>query len=145
MTLNDFPNTKALLELYGASVVSEMESILISGGKYATENLINSLQYTVSVNNTNYEISFDMAPYGVFVDKGRKPGKFPPISNISKWARVKGIPQTAVFPIARKIAKEGIKPFPFIEQSQDKFTNMLIQGISDAMAKDIAIRIQSIH
>ncbi len=42
--------------------------------------------------------------------KGRKPGTYPPIKEIAKWCRLKGIDDSAKWPIARSIFKFGIAP-----------------------------------
>lgn len=36
------------------------------------------------------------------------------VDNIAVWARQKGIEEDAVYPIALKIAREGVKPRPFL-------------------------------
>ena len=78
-----------------------------------------------------------MADYGTFVDQGRKPGKQPPISKIRQWLSIKGIPQKAAFPIAKKIGRYGIKPTPFfsitiqkhVKELEDKIAKLAIEGI----------------
>lgn len=55
--------------------------------------------------------------YGLFVERGRRPGKFPPISAIQGWARRHGIPP---FLVARAIARRGTRPQPFVQPSLDK-------------------------
>lgn len=42
-----------------------------------------------------------------FADGGREPGKAPPLDAIRAWAKRRGLPESAVFPISRKIAQEG--------------------------------------
>jgi hypothetical protein len=56
------------------------------------------------------------ADYIYYLDQGRRPGKFPPISNIRSWIRSKlNIPieeeSAAIFLIGRKISKEGTEIF----------------------------------
>jgi HK97 gp10 family phage protein len=53
--------------------------------------------------------------YGGAVEFGRRPGKFPPISALERWAALKlGTPGLG-FVIARKIAREGTKAQPYME------------------------------
>ena len=52
------------------------------------------------------------------MEEGRRPGKFPPLSAISAWATRKGIPQGAVYVIARAIARRGIKGRFFMRQGK---------------------------
>ena len=52
------------------------------------------------------------ADHALYVEKGRRPGKRPPMSAIQRWMAAKGIPSRAAFPIARAIGKRGIKGRP---------------------------------
>lgn len=54
--------------------------------------------------------------YGIIVERGRRPGKFPPISAIQGWARRHGVPP---FLVARAIARRGTRPQPFVQPSLD--------------------------
>jgi hypothetical protein len=51
--------------------------------------------------------------YAVYVNDGTKP-HFPPISALKDWSRRHGIP---AFLVARKIARMGTKPNPFINRA----------------------------
>lgn len=42
-----------------------------------------------------------------FMERGRKPGGFPPLKGIQDWCIAKGIPVEAAYPIALTIAKKG--------------------------------------
>jgi len=52
------------------------------------------------------------------VVKGRGAGKrFPPIDVIKDWVVRHGMPESAAYPVARKIAVKGITPKPFLRQA----------------------------
>lgn len=53
--------------------------------------------------------------YGAFVDLGTDP-HFPPVEPLERWARRKGMREGAGFAIARKIAREGTPPQPFMRR-----------------------------
>lgn len=53
--------------------------------------------------------------YAAYVQFGRRPGKMPPEKPIADWVRMHNIAPDAVFPIRKKIAREGTKPKPFTE------------------------------
>lgn len=55
--------------------------------------------------------------YGIVVERGRRPGKYPPIAAIQGWARRHGIPP---FLVARKIARRGTRPQPFVQPSLER-------------------------
>ena len=57
--------------------------------------------------------------YARWVHEGRKPGKMPPMSAISLWARRKRI-DVPPFVIARSIARKGTKANPFLKRAMEK-------------------------
>lgn len=133
----EFTNILTVLNNYGKSTVDSMRSILISAGKDATGNLVNNISFIITYNQEDISIEFSMPEYGVFVDKGRRPGKQPPISAILPWLKIKGIPESAAFPIARNIGRFGIQPTPFFETSIEKNKESLIRDLETAIAQDI--------
>lgn len=140
MTLQDFPLTIDFLNSYGEFIVEQMKSKLLQAGKDATGKLINSIRYQISFQGGFPVISFSMADYGIFVEEGRKAGgKQPPISAITPWLSIKGIPREAAFPIARKIAKEGIPPTPFFNSTFQQYKSQFTQGYEQALETDISI------
>ncbi len=95
------------LDKIGKEIVSEMKNRLRSDGSVASGHLEKSIKYSVTDTKDSVELDFTMAEYGEYVDQGRRPGKQPPISKIKQWCRIKGIPETAAYPIARKIGRFG--------------------------------------
>lgn len=67
--------------------------------------------------------------HGPPTEFGRRPGVMPPVEPIRRWAKRKGIDEDAAFPIARKIAREGTPPAPFLfppfEEERPKFVRRL--------------------
>jgi hypothetical protein len=109
-----FDRLEKLLNDYGKQVTNEMKNRLIGYDKVASGNLLKSIGYQLEETSPGIlELTFFMADYGVYVDKGRKPGKMPPLSPIKKWLRIKGLPEKAAFPIAKNIGRFGIKPTNF--------------------------------
>src|SRR5262245_5044325 len=51
--------------------------------------------------------------YAPYVELGTRP-HWPPLDAIREWCRVRGIPETAAFPIARAIARRGLPERPFL-------------------------------
>lgn len=52
----------------------------------------------------------------IYLEKGRKPGKMPPVKAIEPWARRHGINP---YMLARSIGRKGTKPHPFVAPSLD--------------------------
>lgn len=90
---------------------------------------------------------FTPSPYGLPVERGRKPGKFPPIAPIELWVRRKlqvsdSEARSVAFLVARKIARRGTKgAFMFqegLEASRGKVNKTFDQAgtrIVDRMAR----------
>lgn len=57
------------------------------------------------------------------------------LENIRQWCRHKGIDEAAAFPIARKIAKEGIKAQPYLFPAFEKERAMLLPKL-DKLLRD---------
>lgn len=132
---------------WAQQVVNLAKQNLIRGKKIAAGTLYNSVSY--EVNQSTGEIEFYYADEGKFVESGRKPGKFPPPQAISKWAKIKGIPQfrdkkgryisndSRTFLLSRAIANKGIRPFPFFTDALDQATQQLYNDLEDALVEDL--------
>lgn len=99
------------LEEIGKEITDQMKAIVQKGmygrPSVASGNLLNSITYDVYVESGVWNLVIEYADYGKYVDRGRNPGRFPPRKDIERWASLKGIPQTAVYPIMVKIARGG--------------------------------------
>lgn len=144
-----FVRVRELMNKYGTEVVAEMITRLNGYGKKASGNLIKSLKYTIEQNGDIIELDIEGAPYWQYVDKGRRPGKFAPVSALQKWARLKGIPQSAVYAINLKIFRKGIAPTNFasttLSRRKSKFEEMIalayredMQIYLDQLAREIS-------
>jgi hypothetical protein len=83
-----------------------------------------------------YLLTLSYPFYGKFVDEGRRPGKMPPVKDIMEWTRLKGIPESAAYPIARKIGEKGTKGINFTEPFYDDI-KVVADIMGDAYAKYI--------
>lgn len=137
MEEKDLIETRKVLEEMGNETLSSMRDILFTKDKNASGELINSLKYTIDYNNQSLDIEFEMADYGIFVDKGRRPGKMPPIDKIKPWMQLRGIPEKWAFPIARKIGKLGIPATPFFSSTIEEKQTLYINKLADAFATDL--------
>ncbi len=111
------------LNLLGKEFVEVLAELLVNNGKRATGNLIKSLDERIQPAAQSILIGIEAEDYLENVDQGRRPGSFPPIRDIAKWARIKGISKDAVFPIAQSIFKFGIKPTNVINQTINQILN----------------------
>jgi predicted phosphatase len=133
--MNELLNIKNQRE-FGQDYVKILTKLLIAAGKKSSSSLINSLSYNLQSTATEIQIILEAEDYFKYVDEGRRPGKYPPISAISKWASIKGIPQGAVFPIAKKIFKFGIKPTHIGDKMIKEIENS-VGKIEDDVAENV--------
>jgi HK97 gp10 family phage protein len=57
------------------------------------------------------------------------------LENIADWAKKKGIPEGAVFPIAMKIARFGVKPQPYLFPAFEKERPILINKLMEILGE----------
>lgn len=159
---NDFPNTLRFVTTYANQVEQEIESRLTSNGKIASGELYDSIGYTIKQDGSKIKLTFSMADYGKFVDKGvngyaqsrgsiysfkekngqGSGGKSEFISRLQKWCAIKGLPKGAAYPIRRNIWKYGIASTQFFTLPTTRRKKQLEQGIKKSMALDIELAIQ---
>lgn len=125
------------VENFAKQYVDVLKDNLIKKGKLASGNLVRSLDYRVSQVMNGPFIEIISNEYLQWVDKGRRPGKYPPIKAISNWARIKGIDQKAVFPIARKIFKFGIKPTNVIQATDRQMARQVDSSLGKSIAENM--------
>jgi len=113
------------LKIFGQTYVAELGDQLRKLDKKASGKLLSSLETRVIKTGfgTDYTIEILAEDYLKYVDDGRKPNlKPPPIAEITRWTRLKGIPQRLAFPIAKSIGKIGIEPTNVIAKTLAKVT-----------------------
>lgn len=77
--------------------------------------------------------------YAIYVEKGRRPGRYPPIDAVAGWARRHGVHP---FLVARAIARRGVKPRPFVEPALTKHKSAIVR-MFDKIGVKIATSIAS--
>lgn len=124
---------------FGDNIVKQLTEELIKAGKDKGA-LIKSLKVELQPTAKSIKIIIDSEDYLEYVDKGRKPGKYPNFTSLKKWIKLKGIPKKALFPIAKSIYKHGIKPTNVIDKTFKKFDKILddyIEEIAEVFINDI--------
>lgn len=151
-----FENLINVLNEYGQELVNLYKQKLTENNVNASYALYNSVKYQVSdLNKNKFEITLSLADYWKYVENGRKAGKFPPISKIENWIKIKPvipysnndkkIPTQKKIPkqggglaywISRKIAIQGIQPRPFLKNSVEEINRIYFDKIEEALTKD---------
>lgn len=145
---NNFKNTRAYIVKYGNEVENEIETRLTNNGKIASGDLYDSIRYEIKEDSKKFVITFKMADYGKYVDKGTKPskyanstgkgtGKSPFIKSLMKWCEIKGLPKQAAFPIRRKIWETGQPATNFFTIPTTRRAKQFEKGVEKAMALDV--------
>lgn len=157
-----------LLKLFGADFVDAIGKSL-DRKKDATHKLRESIRFTTKIFSEHYTFELKMEDYYEWVDKGRKPGKFPPYNSILRWINDKKLrpregqkdifkrkglkvlsvdvqaAKTLAYLIGRKIKRFGIKPTNFYSKVEnDGRLDKLRKNLSMALKKDVLVQIQEI-
>lgn len=120
------------------------------GPKIATSDLYNYITPKIEFDEQGFPESFNiiMEDYWVFVDEGRKPGKFPPVNAIRNWildkpinfAPINGrIPtlKQQTYLIGRSIAKKGTAGTDFTSLALDDTLDQSLEMFGDEFAQQI--------
>lgn len=161
------PNVGQLLEKYGEALVGALEKALPPQAD-ASGELRDSIHFQIKRFGINYKFELLLADYYQWVDKGRKPGKQPPISSILKWVKdkrlviYKGKLQTKrkgklkkisddaklsnriAFAIARNIGKRGTKATNFYTPTVEKWLKDLKAELPKALKRDVIIELKTL-
>ena len=132
------------LEKIGVEAIGYLTQLLTEKNKYASGNLIASLDYDIIKEMDSLMLKILASPYFKNVDEGRRPGaKPPPTKAIQSWIKQKGIvfkglsdSQTA-FVIARSIGMKGIKPLNAKQKLIDNLINKKTELLKKAATEDI--------
>lgn len=133
---------------------AQLQVFLRNNDKMASGTLYNSLKTTVEIEGSVFTVLLHSAEYLKYVDEGRLPGKFPPISKIREWIQIKPVmpypdkngrlpdENSLAFLIARGIAKNGIEPTHIIDKTVASYQlenkmMMAIYGEIDKLVDDL--------
>jgi hypothetical protein len=157
-------NVRKVLEAYGEKIVAALKKAL-PRDRDASGNLRDSISFTVKPDGLSYKFQLNIADYYKWVDKGRRPGKMPPVSEIIKWtASRQGIFQrgrlvqkkgrlkqvssqlklstNAAWAIARSIQKHGTRGTHFYRNTVPPLMDELASALAKAIQQDVLVELQ---
>lgn len=102
---------KTILSEIGENIIKTIQSNVSP-----SSNIYNGLSYNIIEGDGVTSLEVLTPDYYVYIDKGRRRGKFPPRAAIEDWVKRKGIPVQAIYPIQRKIGTQGIPAKNISEQ-----------------------------
>jgi len=141
--MNDFIIPPELFKALGDEIKKNIIQEMRRTKSIATGNLLNSIQFNVKKTPEGALVSIESNEYIVYVDKGRKPGKYAPTKALEAWVRQKGIAtdqkkvKAIAFAINNKIKREGIKPRPILERAYSNGLPMYDKIIDDVLNNDL--------
>lgn len=148
----EFQNLRAALELFAEEFINTYQDELLDADANATGDLFNTITSNIVINDSEFVVSLNIQEYWKYIEYGRKPGKWPPVSAIRKWIEVKPVIPRAyngkvptldqlAFMIGRKIYRDGIAPRPLLQNTKDKVIPKYEEIIKDALEEDITMHI----
>lgn len=148
----EFQNLRAALELFAEEFINTYQDELLDADANATGDLFNTITSNIVINDSEFVVSLNIQEYWKYIEYGRKPGKWPPVSAIRKWIEVKPVIPRAyngkvptldqlAFMIGRKIYRDGIAHRPLLQNTKDKVIPKYEEIIKDALEEDITMHI----
>lgn len=88
------------------------------GVKRDTGRLQNSITHDISGTGANLRgVVGPSVRYGLYVERGRRPGRPPPVAALAGWARRHGVNP---YVVARAIGRRGIRAAPFLMPAYER-------------------------
>jgi len=114
----------------------------------ATGSLSKSLSANIQTINGEQQLVLSMDKQGIWVDEGRRPGRWPPVQPIDRWTIVKGLaPRTEtgrfmerkslVFLIRRSIGELGYKGSNFLVDGTLNYIDKLSDGLTQVFVQKL--------
>lgn len=139
-----------VLNEFADAFIQNARNNLDANQSNASYNLYNSFEKVIEVGEDYFKVSISLADYWQYLEKGRGPGKFPPVDKIKEWIEVKPVNPTPLsngktpsveqlsFLISRKIANEGTEGKPFFEPAKEQTIREFEDKINEAIDEDVS-------
>lgn len=137
-------STRRLIDEWGEELVADVLAALSDGGRIASGRLYLSLRREVRESLDEIETLVLEEDYGKYLDKGRGPGRQPPLERIREWCRIRGIPERAAWPIARRIGQLGTRPTNYFSGPLAVRLAILDRELPSALRDDLVAQIRAL-
>jgi len=140
--MSAFIQFRKTLESKGVIMVDNIRKELAEKNKNATSSLSKGTKATTTFEGESIIFRLIAPEHWVFVDKGRKPGKFPPPKAIERWIKAKPVGfegikiSSLAYLIGRKIAKDGIKATGIYSSNIERFKRDLVMEAERDMREE---------
>jgi len=123
-----------VLNEFGEKLVEALVLNLDKDKKNASGNLQSSIRFDVIEGTAKWTFQLSLLDYYKWVDEGRKPGKFPPITAIESWLRLPNVvnkiglsyPVQKPYKSGKAVLKGGLPKVSVSKESQLKSLAFLI-------------------
>ncbi len=154
-------NTTSALRRTGGLITQRLADGINDYNSDASGELKQSIDFKIQSKSNKLELDIIMLDYWEYVDKGRRPGKRPPVSSIEKWLTYPNVrdklrggmgdqafsdPQSLAYIIAKKIGDKGTKGTDFATNVFESrlVTQELPQIIAEAVYEDANLLIDEL-
>lgn len=139
----DLTNLENKLVEVSEYVAERYKQSLNSGDINASYELFNSISVEVIKETNKLTASISLLDYWKWIENGRTPGKFPNLTALINWVKVKNLPikgkiktpEQIAYVIGRHIQRNGIKAKPILAEAND--TEKFADEIAEAFALDV--------
>lgn len=146
------PETIKVVEEIGREIIRLAELILendsISANRKTGKNSLKDSMLKKSIHSSitiggNIVIETFFNNYVEYIEKGRTPGKMPPISALREWAIARNIPgnNSTLYAIANAIKRDGYKGRPILatleREIENHFENEWYDRLFEAMTNEL--------
>lgn len=141
-------NFLSTLDEYSQRAEELYKRKLTDKGINASYKLLNSVETVVRRNDDTFTVTINLEPYWYYVENGRKAGKFPPLSKILDWIRIKPVipysdsrgrlptEEQLAFLIARKISRDGTEPKRVLAETVEELNRYYLPKLQQALDRD---------
>lgn len=129
----------------GMEIIADAQVNLRNNTSVVTGLLRQSGKVQKGPSDTSLDVGFfdttnQHSGYALYVEYGRRAGKFPPVDELVQWARKKfrldeKAARSVGFLTARKIARQGSEPHPFFMPAVKKNYQKILNAVSDAVRR----------
>jgi len=144
----DLKGIETLLKSFVGRTSKEMRDILKQKGKGKSRLARMNPKYFLSLEKKkdNLKVISRLPDYAIWVDKGRRPGKQPPLKVIVEWCKKYKKDPKAAYAIARNVGKKGLPATHFTNPMvnlNDLITKMK-QEFKKATIEHVTLDIQNV-
>lgn len=154
----EYPRLQQELTTIADELVSEYRTRLLERSFIKTGFLADSIHQNIFSGDDIHQIKLSLFSYWKYVERGRGPGKQPPLDAIDKWVQLSDMANVAAeegmttrqlaFLIARKIGREGTEGkhifYMIFESHLDDWVSRIRTAVMQDVGNDVVATIKTL-